>query len=502
MVITGRPSMVNEQDCSVSLPSLDAASDSQSPSAATQSEYDVSQRSSVHDFTTTASLTRQSSSYSSGASPYSTMPPPLIPSHSNMGRATPTVRIYFQHYNSLCILAKQAVHRLYHPGIRARKWTEIQTMISNYSQKLYAWRSSLMAPFNGSDPSLDPTVEGCRVALKILYNSTLATINRPSLCRFEPTLPKQSRSQSRTGHTSANKCIESAQCVIELILHKPESTLLRYGAMWWMLLHHMKRAVTVLLLELAFRAEHMPDETDEILTAARQAIDWLYRMSLSNPTTRQTWATLHNLCKEAAKRVNRDPNAESAVFQELNASQHALHQAQRESQVGAGHITQQQGQPMMPFQSIDPANLTTGFSPAQYQQQHYPQNVYPSYNTTSNPFPYQQAQQQQGAFYPNQPLPSQQDPQYFPHQQSQPHTQQQSQPQFQENPMYFSDLAATSQWDQFGFLGGSMFPQQDGYEWGEEEDEGDSQAGAQHGQQGQGQGGYGGQGGQGGGGGR
>lgn len=76
--------------------------------------------------------------------------------------------------------------------------------------------------------------------------------------------------------------------------------------MWWMILHHLRRAVTVLLLELSFRAEHMPAEAAELLTEAKAAINWLRQMGASNASAKDAWVTLSRLLYHAAQKVGGD----------------------------------------------------------------------------------------------------------------------------------------------------------------------------------------------------
>ena len=103
--------------------------------------------------------------------------------------------------------------------------------------------------------SPDSEVDSCRIALLLLFHSTSTIINRPCLCRER--MGDQSSTSKNRNRGFANNRVVSAQH-IDLILNEPESTILHQGVTWWMLLRHLKRALTVILLALAFRAEYMP----------------------------------------------------------------------------------------------------------------------------------------------------------------------------------------------------------------------------------------------------
>lgn len=219
---------------------------------------------------------------------------------------TPVAARFFVHYTNVCALAKEVVGELYRPGIREKKWSEIQTIMSNFDRRLINWRDRLEPPFDNAEASSDPETETCRIALRIAFHSTRTIINRPCLCRIDHRIANQSRPSKETNRDFANKCVDSARAVLRLVLYKPDSIILRRGATWWMLLHHLKRALTVSLLELAFRAEHKPANADDILGEARDAIEWLRWHSASSPTARRTWVTMSRLLHLAAKKVGGD----------------------------------------------------------------------------------------------------------------------------------------------------------------------------------------------------
>lgn len=376
-VMTGRPSMVNKRDCSVSL-ALDMSDDGESSPEATPSED--SYQTSAQDFGTRASISTSRSSASSRA----------VRQQPN----APISDIYFKHYTDLCALAKEVVGELYRPGIREKKWAEIQVVIENFDKRLFRWRDALNIPFDVATPSADPEVESCRVALRILFYSTRTIIHRPCLCRLDQHIADQSRSSKATNRGFANKCVDSARSVLDLILNKPESTVLHHGAMWWMILHHLKRALTVLLLELSFRAEHMPADAAGLLDEAKAAVNWLRNIGFSNPTAKHTWITLSRLLHQAAQKVGGN-TADIVIAPDDNTAE-----PQFSIDFGSEGSGNTSG-PGQPSEAYDPND----------------QNIFPPLGLYGGL--------------------------------SQGHGQ------------YFGDLAATSEWDEFGFLGHFLSQQSD-----------------------------------------
>ena len=284
--------MINPRDCSVAIPRTQA--EVKSPSTTTPPS-ESSYRRSVsetkrHPLSSDLSQPRQG----------------LLFDETMKHDTTRIAAIYFVHYAELCTLAKEVVGELYQPGIRRKKRSEVQSTIDSFDNRLFEWKDGVNPPFDVASPSSDPETESCRVALRILFYSTRIIINRPCLCRIGERIGDQARSSKSKNIESANKCVESARALLNLILHKPDSVTLREGTLWWMLLHHLKRALTVLLLELTFRAEHMPSEADEISVDAKAAVSWLHHISNSSTDALRTCSHMSKLLRLAAEKVGGD----------------------------------------------------------------------------------------------------------------------------------------------------------------------------------------------------
>ena len=310
-LMTGRPTMINPRDCSVAIPRTLA--EGKLPSTATSPSESSYQRSPIGSKTRTSSSDVWEPGHGSSLN--------RMKEHDT----TRSAAIYFVHHAELCILAKEVVGELYHPGIRKKKRPEIQSIIDRFDRRIFEWKDGVNPPFDVASPSSDPPTESCRVALHILFYSTRTIINRPCLCRIEERIQNQSSSSRWKTISTANKCVESARATLTLILHKPDSIILREGTMWWMLLHHLKRALTVLLLELAFRAEHMPSDAGEILSEAKAAVSWLKHMGKSSPDARRSCSDMRKLLRLAAQKVGGDTSDMSTSSDEEAAPAYAGH---------------------------------------------------------------------------------------------------------------------------------------------------------------------------------
>lgn len=85
---------------------------------------------------------------------------------------------------------------------------------------------------------------------------------------------------------------------------------------WWCTLHYLMQAVTVLLLELAFRAQHVPEKATMVSKAAKKALDWLSTLSKTNMASERAWKLcdgfLRRLAPHIGINVNDFPTTEEA----------------------------------------------------------------------------------------------------------------------------------------------------------------------------------------------
>ena len=289
-VMTGRPSMVRDRDCSITVPPLMATRGSRGFATCDHTSL-------------TTSLDDAGRAFES---PQSSPIQGVVDNRPSEPSKTPNVEAYFYHYVALNSLAQQVIARLYCPDIRHMKWSEIQRRIKELDYALVQWNTALPALFKSDQPTQDPEVESYCVALGILSHSTRTLINRPCLCRLDRRITDQSQHSKNFNHAAAHKCVSSARAVLRLISERPHNAVLYQGTLWWMIFHHLKRAATVVLLELALRAEHMPSEAGDMLEEAKQAVNWLHGMAAYNAAARRSWVTLSRLLQKAAQKVGGD----------------------------------------------------------------------------------------------------------------------------------------------------------------------------------------------------
>ncbi|KAL8822312.1 MAG: hypothetical protein Q9191_006951 [Dirinaria sp. TL-2023a] len=287
-LVTGRPAMVKSTDCSAPVPLPPSLPDEGALEGISTSSQTLSPAG--HQTRPASSTTSTHSSSTCGPRPYD--------------KASESITTtFFFYYLELNALGQRVLESLYSPDIRLEKWSAIQARVSNLNAQLSQWHMTLPAALNSTIPSKDPRVESFKVALAILSNSLRTIINRPSLCSRDRLVPHQSESSVNADHDNASLCVSSARAVLALLPTEPNPQSIRQSPVWWTLTYYIKRAVTVLMLEMSFRAKHMPSEAEEMLKDAKKGMNWLLSMASTSSAARISWDQLSRLLRLVAPRI-------------------------------------------------------------------------------------------------------------------------------------------------------------------------------------------------------
>lgn len=204
-VITGRPSMVRDRDCSAVLrpgSSIDPDQHLQSRLPSIGSNQ----------------LDQVESTYGRAPSGH------LSSQLQHSGTMIDTT--FFFQYVELSSLADEALSMLYSAHIRNTKWSELQSTILQLDQKLSNWNRNLPEPFSTGYGRQKSQAFAVRVAIGMLFHSTRIIINRPCLCRLDRRITNQSKSSDSINAAAADRCVVSARAMLSLLPDQPEPAII------------------------------------------------------------------------------------------------------------------------------------------------------------------------------------------------------------------------------------------------------------------------------------
>lgn len=221
-----------------------------------------------------------------------------------------TTSTYFIYRTQLSIISHEIVTQLYCAATIKEKWVEVQNTIKGIDGRLRAWRDNLPAEYtldfdrwnepDWSDPLVLP-----RMGLAMLFNSSRMILFRPCLCKFEGRMTTQSEKSMDFNQEAVQMCIHSARTMINLIGWTARNVEKLYAVTpWWHTLHYLCEALSVLMLELAYQAQHLPTEAADILDDAKRGIRWLIMMSEESISARKAWEIFDNLVRVVAPMIN------------------------------------------------------------------------------------------------------------------------------------------------------------------------------------------------------
>lgn len=226
---------------------------------------------------------------------------------------TPPNNAFAFRYNvRLSTITNAVLSRLYRAGAMSESWAQVQASIGNLNARLEDWRQSLPHVFDFTmKKQRDQKFARQRMSLGFSYYSTLTIINRPCLCRVDRKIPDESDKSKSFNRETAARCVNAARGMLNLLPDEPNARGLYKIAPWWILVHYLMQAATILMLELAFRADHMPNEVEEVFDAAEKALQWLRSMSEVDEAARRASVMCNELMRQVAPKVGREPNEDS-----------------------------------------------------------------------------------------------------------------------------------------------------------------------------------------------
>ena len=215
----------------------------------------------------------------------------------------PNQSLYFLYGTTLSVLTDEVLNRLYRASAMNESWADTQLTIGAFVSRIEEWRSALPPVFDFTKKPRDQQFIRQRMSLGFFYYSSLIIITRPCLCRIDDKVPHQSLEARNFNRATAARCVHAAKDMLGMLPNEPNSIGLCKVAPWWCSVHHLVQAATVSMLELSYRAHHLPQEAEEIWSSAKKAVSWLRNMSEEDLAAHRAWKLCDNMLRKIAPKV-------------------------------------------------------------------------------------------------------------------------------------------------------------------------------------------------------
>ena len=218
----------------------------------------------------------------------------------------PSQSLCFFHLTKLSTITVEIINRLYRSRSLSHSWAHLQSLISLFESKIDEWRSALSPSLDFTTDHHDQQFARQRMSLGFAYYSTLLIATRPCLCRVNRKIPDASDRALGFNTVTAQICVRAAMGMLKLLPKEPNVIGIYRISPWWCLVHHLMQAGTVLLLELSFHAEHLPQEMEEIWELAKKVLHWLRNMSEEVLAAKRGWLLYDDMIRKVAQNIGRN----------------------------------------------------------------------------------------------------------------------------------------------------------------------------------------------------
>lgn len=217
----------------------------------------------------------------------------------------PCMSLYFIQLSTLTSINKRMTSKLYGPEAMHSPWPSKEFTIQSLMLEIDSWFMNLPSAYDFTSTQTSQCPASQRMNLALLFYSTKIGITRPCLCRLDSTRSQGQKTFDFCIKTAA-ECVESACHMLTLLPESADATLLYKVSPWWCILHYLMQAATVLLLELTFRAQHVPDKASIVSKATKKALEWLSAMSNFDEASGRAFRLCDGFSRRLAPHVGAD----------------------------------------------------------------------------------------------------------------------------------------------------------------------------------------------------
>lgn len=215
------------------------------------------------------------------------------------------------HYNIwLDRILSDVMSTLYSANTVRYSWATLQRHTVRLNSLLDDWQSQLPPSYALDLGRRDPTPLPEQTHLGLRYYSTRMMINRPSVCAassLKEAMPDQSEASVVKDRKAAALGVASAQALLRTFPAETDVAWVFQCTPWWCVLHYLTQAAAVLILEIHFRAIHVPEPISHIIGDVRIALRWLSKLTETGHAAKKAWTVVSKLTFLAVSKAGVDP---------------------------------------------------------------------------------------------------------------------------------------------------------------------------------------------------
>lgn len=216
--ITGRPCIIDNEDCTVPLPEP-------RPHEKKQNHHSAS-----------GGTSRNPHDYNS----FGISPPSSSASESfRHAEGRLVAQPFLSEHVKISLITRKVLKNLYSARTASSSWERIQTLISSLTAELDHWAASALTSGSGNpNTNLDFNAQREQVLLSFHYHSIKIQITRPCLCRLERHIKGQSDGSANFNQKMAELCVQAALNLTMLLPDNIDPVAIYQKGPWWDITHN------------------------------------------------------------------------------------------------------------------------------------------------------------------------------------------------------------------------------------------------------------------------
>ncbi|RMZ74495.1 fungal specific transcription factor domain-containing [Pyrenophora seminiperda CCB06] len=250
--------------------------------------------------------------------------PSAIPEVQIQDTTTSTDTRFLDADANLNLLTQQVISDLYTQRRSSPSWDYIQQTIVSLVGDLDKWAVDCIPQFYQEPWNPTPGQQREVFMLKLQYYRLKILTTRPSLRRIERCYEAGNDEFNSLDQSVADMCIQAAQDVASLLAAEPNPTSLYEKGPWWCIVHNIMQSIAVLMNAIAC-AGNFYDPNKKSATAVRQLISWLRGLRETNNVAARAYQVVYSIVKTSDPNVWVDiadifPNEMTMVVQQPASS--------------------------------------------------------------------------------------------------------------------------------------------------------------------------------------
>jgi hypothetical protein len=163
-------------------------------------------------------------------------------------KGRPIASPFLSEHVKISLITRKVLKNLYSARTASSSWEHIQTVISSLIAELDNWAASALPSGSGNPNShLDFSAQREQVLLSFHYYSIKIQITRPCLCRLERRIQGQSDGSANFNQKTAESCVQAALDLTLLLPDLIDPVSLYQKGPWWNITHNSASPFSFLL---------------------------------------------------------------------------------------------------------------------------------------------------------------------------------------------------------------------------------------------------------------